>query len=187
MTPDRRPAHAPADRAAPAATLARHAGRHRRDHAPDARRAVSAGPALAHGLEFCSLVEQCRLERLERPRLIELVGILEESAIQEAGDLFHRRLPPGPRTMKLFRQTAMECLRLHPRFVPERSWAERWRLIKGAIAFARGKGTVPVFRLPFARRRSSPWSGRWATWTRRCCARSRCCSKRWSLRCGMRS
>jgi lysine-N-methylase len=105
---------------------------------------------LAHGLEFCSLVEQCRLERLDGPRLIELVGILEESAVREAGDLFQRRLPAGPRAMKLFRQTAMQCLRLHPKFVQERSWAERWRVIKAATAFRRGEGTVPVFRLPFA-------------------------------------
>ena len=104
---------------------------------------------LAHGLEFCSLLEQCRLERLEGPRLIELVEMLEESAVREAGDLFQLRLAPGPRTMKLFRQTAMEWLRLHPKFVPEQSWAERWRMVKAAIAFARGKGRVPLFRLPF--------------------------------------
>ncbi len=52
--------------------------------------------------------------------------------------------------MKLFRQTVMEWLRLHPKFVPEESWAERWRMVKAAIAFARGKGPVPLFRLPFA-------------------------------------
>jgi lysine-N-methylase len=103
---------------------------------------------LAHGLEFCSLLEPCRLERLEGPRLLELAGILEESAVREAGDLFQRRMAPGSRPMKLFRQTAMECLRLHPKFVQERSWAERWRMIKAAIAFARGRGPVPLFRLP---------------------------------------
>ena len=105
---------------------------------------------LAHGLEFCSLLEPCRFDRLDAPRLAELVEMLEESAVAEARDLFHRRLAPGARAMRLFRQTLMECLRLHPKFVPQPTWAERWRTIKAAVAFARGKGAVPLWRFPFA-------------------------------------
>ena len=44
----------------------------------------------------------------------------------------------------LFRQTALEYLRLHPSFVIQRSWRERWRLIVLAAAFARGRGRLPA-------------------------------------------
>jgi len=104
---------------------------------------------LVHGVEFCGLVDRCRLQGLDGPRLAELVGMLEEAAVEGAGDLFQRRLPPGKQAMRLFRQSALEYLRLHPKFVPERSWRERWRLVRAAMAFARGKGPVPLFRLPF--------------------------------------
>ena len=104
---------------------------------------------LVHGVEFCGLVGRCRLQGLDGPRLAELVGMLEMAAIEGAGDLFQRRMPPGRQAMRFFRQSALEYLRLHPKFVPERSWRERWRLVRAALVFARGKGPVPLFRLPF--------------------------------------
>jgi lysine-N-methylase len=106
---------------------------------------------LAHGLEFCGLMGSCRFDRLDSARLAELITMLEQGALQEVGDLFAKPLPPSRQTMRLFRQTALEYLRLHPRFVPERSWRERWRLVAAAVRFARGRGPVPVFRLPFPR------------------------------------
>jgi len=104
---------------------------------------------LAHGLEFCGLLGSCRLQRLDGPRLAELVAMFEKGVAREARDLFAVRQAPGRQSMRLFRQTVMEHLRLHPKFVPERSWQERWRMITAAIRFARGKGPVPVFRIPF--------------------------------------
>jgi lysine-N-methylase len=104
---------------------------------------------LAHGLEFCGLLGTCHLHRLDGPKLAELVAMFEKGVAGEVGHLFAVRHPPGRQAMRLFRQTAMEYLRLHPKFVPERSWQERWRLIAAALRFARGKGPVPVFRIPF--------------------------------------
>ena len=57
--------------------------------------------------------------------------------------LFSERRPPGRAGGLLFRQTALEYLRLHPNFVIRQSWRERWRLIVLAAAFARGRGRVP--------------------------------------------
>ncbi len=105
---------------------------------------------IVHGLKFFDLVSQCRLNRLEASRLLELLAMLATSAVEESGELFQKRTPPERLSRSLFRQTALEYLRLHPQFVPENSWRERWRMITAAIAFARGTGEVPRFRLPFA-------------------------------------
>jgi hypothetical protein len=104
---------------------------------------------LAHGVEFCTLLEHCSLRRLDRSKLLELIGMFEEGAVREVGEVFRDRQPPKPRAARLFRQTALEYFRLHPQFVPEKSFRERLRLISAALAFARGKGPVPRFRLPF--------------------------------------
>lgn len=104
---------------------------------------------IVHGLKFCDLVCLCRLNRLETGRLLELLGMLATSAVEESAPLFKHPVSPGRQAGRLFRQTALEYLRLDPQFVPENSWAERWRMIAAAIAFARGRGEVPRFRLPF--------------------------------------
>jgi lysine-N-methylase len=104
---------------------------------------------LVHGLEFCELLEQCRLKKIHGPRLVELLSVLQTSAIEAAGPIFENRLPPSRTSSRLFRQTALEYMRLHPDFLPETSWRERGRMIHAALAFARGKGRVPCFRMNF--------------------------------------
>ncbi len=104
---------------------------------------------LVHGLEYCQLLDHCQFERLDGAQLAELAVMLEQGAVEQSGDWFQRRLEPSRQAVKLFHQTALEHLRLHPQFVPESTWSERWRLIRAAIAFARAKGPVPLFRLPF--------------------------------------
>ena len=104
---------------------------------------------IVHGLTFCNLVSQCRLGRFPTDRLLELIGILENSVAEESAALLENPVSPRRQGGLLFRQTALEHLRLDPRFVPENSWAERGRMVAASIAFARGKGRVPRFRLPF--------------------------------------
>ncbi len=104
---------------------------------------------IVHGLKFCDLVCLCRLNRLETNRLLELLGMLAASAVEESAPLFTHPVSPGRQAGRLFRQTALEYLRLDSQYVPENSWAERWRMVMAAIAFARGKGELPRFRLPF--------------------------------------
>ena len=99
---------------------------------------------LAHGLKLCDLVEQCRLQNFSGTRLDELLVMLENSAVEESDALFGQRRAPGRAGALLFRQTALEYLRLHPSFVIQRSWRERWRLIVLAAAFARGRGRLPA-------------------------------------------
>jgi lysine-N-methylase len=104
---------------------------------------------LTHGLQFCRLLQDCKLHGLETDRLVELLSMLEKTAVEDTSFLFMERIPPGRQANKLFRQTILEYFRLHPDFVWEYSWRERWRLISAAICFARGTGPVPQFRLPF--------------------------------------
>lgn len=104
---------------------------------------------LVHGLEFCSLLDRCQFKGLERRRLMELLGMLEQGAVRESSAYFKSRVPPTSQASKLFRQTVLEYLRLHPQFVPQRTWGERMRLVTAAVGFARGRGPVPLLRLPF--------------------------------------
>jgi lysine-N-methylase len=98
---------------------------------------------VVHTLRFCELMEQCRLGELDGERLQSLVTTLEAAAVEGSDQHFRERRPPGRAGAMLFRQAALEYLRLHPKFVIRQSWAERWRLMWAAAGFARGKGRVP--------------------------------------------
>lgn len=104
---------------------------------------------LVHGLEFCDYLEQCRLHRLDGKQFAELVPVLEEASVEGAAELFGDRAPPRRTTSSIFRQVGLEYLRLHPGFVIEASWAERWRLVRAALAFSRGRGNVPYIHGSF--------------------------------------
>ena len=97
---------------------------------------------LVHGLRFCSLLEQCKLDGFTGNKFAELADLLCEDAT-DAGNLFSERVPPAGAAATLFRQAAAEYVRLHPTFVAGRSWLERWRMTRSAVSFARGKGKVP--------------------------------------------
>jgi lysine-N-methylase len=104
---------------------------------------------LVHGLEFCRLFDQCRLKKIQGPRIAELLAVLKETAVESAGPFFDTRVPPGRSAYRWFRQIALEYLRLHPDFLPETSWRERGRMVHAALAYAWGKGRVPCFRMNF--------------------------------------
>ena len=105
---------------------------------------------LVHGLKLCDLLSACKLRQFKAQRLVELLSMLENPAIEESASLFNNRVGPSRQAGKLFRQTILEYLALHPDFAGEYSWRERWRLISAAFRFARGKGAIPQLHLPFA-------------------------------------
>jgi lysine-N-methylase len=104
---------------------------------------------LVHGLDLCALLNACNLRSFKGQRLVELLSMLEKSAIEDSASLFNNRTEPKRQAGKLFRQTILEYLRLHPDFTGEYSWRERWRLISAAFRFGRGTGAIPQFHLPF--------------------------------------
>jgi len=104
---------------------------------------------LVHATILCRLVEQARTRSLTDERLIELFEVLEKNVAEEVGDLFSQRQPPSGAAAILFRQTAAEFVRLHPRFAAQPSWAERWRLAWAAWKFVRGRGKLPKLHPSF--------------------------------------
>ncbi len=104
---------------------------------------------VVHAIHFCDLLDQCRLGSLSREKFAALISMLEQGADADAPRLFERRPPPRRIAALLFRQIALEYLRLHPRMVVESSWVERWRVIRAATAFARGKGQLPFLHKCF--------------------------------------
>jgi lysine-N-methylase len=98
---------------------------------------------LVHALVVARLVESAKTKTLSDERLVELFGVLEQSAAEEAGDLFQDRRQPSGAGSVLFRQTAAEFVRLHPRYIARPSWRDRGKLIWAAFRFVRGRGKVP--------------------------------------------
>jgi lysine-N-methylase len=98
---------------------------------------------LMHGIQFCDLLQTCRLDKLSGDKLAELVDMLETSSTVGAGELFRERHSPAGTARLLFRQTALEYLRLHPKAAVARSWRGRWQLVTASIAMGRGRGRVP--------------------------------------------
>ena len=99
---------------------------------------------LVHGVRFCSLLEECKLERLKERQLPELLRIIEGGVGDEVGDLFRQRQTPRGAMQTLFRQIAAEYLRLHSAYRVTASWREKWRLMRAAITIARGRGLAPL-------------------------------------------
>lgn len=104
---------------------------------------------LVHAVQFCRLLDMCKLHRVDAERLGPLLEMLETSAVEDAKEVFRQRRPPRRAVAGLFRQAAFEYARMHPKVQPERSWRERLRLIRSTLAFVRGKGRVPQIHPDF--------------------------------------
>ncbi len=98
---------------------------------------------LAHGLEFCRLLEQANTTKLNTVDLAEWVGLLEQQLPEVASAHFGERIPPCRWARTLFRQIALEWIRLHPRFGMEGSLRARIQLVGWAAKMAWGRGKLP--------------------------------------------
>jgi lysine-N-methylase len=99
---------------------------------------------LVHGLQFCNLIEQNGLKNIGSDELAALLEKLAESSASEekVGEIFRQPRRPERAARLLFRQILFEYLRLHPAYHVRAVWGERWRLIRAAMAFARGTGPL---------------------------------------------
>jgi lysine-N-methylase len=99
-----------------------------------------------HVLQFSRLLSDCKLRKLkslDSKALGELVEVLESAALDDAGDWFSDRQPPAAAMAVLFRQTAGEYSRLHPRSLVRATWRERLGVARTAMKLVRGHGPLP--------------------------------------------
>lgn len=106
---------------------------------------------LVHGLMLADALERCRMARLDDKAFRELLSMLGEAAVKEGAAAFRDRRPTSGITGPLFRQTALEYAWLHPHLYGGFSWSQRFRMIRAALGFARGRGTVPTIHPSFPR------------------------------------
>ena len=98
---------------------------------------------VVHTAIFTELLAGCRPARLNRSELGELLDLLAQQAVREAGQYFQQRRPPDRSAQMLFRRIAADYVRLHPRIRLRRCWPHRWWWIKTAWRLGRGRGQLP--------------------------------------------
>jgi hypothetical protein len=126
---------------------------------------------LVHGLQFCALLEECRVSRVVEKAWSELLQCLEAAAVEGAGEFFRDRRPPARSTAFLFRLLGVHYIRSHPGFLSAREMGfqpvgtrtiqpvdqaggkanprGRWHMLRAMARFARGQGTVPAIHPQF--------------------------------------
>lgn len=98
---------------------------------------------LAHGLEFCRLIEAAKTADLSNAKLNELAQVLENNIVDEAAAHFAERRQPSGAARVLFRQIALEIVRLHPNIYHQPTWSSRLRMAGWALKTVWGRGRVP--------------------------------------------
>jgi lysine-N-methylase len=98
---------------------------------------------LVHGLEFCRLIEAATIDNLSGNKLADLLRVLEENISGEAESHFADRQQPGGASRVLFRQVALEIVRLHPRSYHRPTWFSRLKLGWWAVKMVWGRGKLP--------------------------------------------
>lgn len=105
---------------------------------------------LVHGLEICRLLEEAQLGGMSPAKLSELLQVLEEHIAEEGALHFAERTAPSAAAQVLFRQIALELVRLHPRAYVRPTWSTRlklagwsWRMLRGRAKLPQVIGTFP--------------------------------------------
>ena len=98
---------------------------------------------LVQGVEFCRLIEAAQTTDFANDKLAELIQVLEQNLPDEAAPYFEQREVPTGGAKILFRQLALEVIRLHPQVAVKPTWATRWQMFWWALRMVRGRGTLP--------------------------------------------
>jgi lysine-N-methylase len=104
---------------------------------------------VAHAVRLSTLLAQLNWSRVELDELTELLQVLEQSAIREAGEFFTDRRPPAPRTAKLFRRLGAHFIRCYPGGQPTRSMLDHWRVFRASGKLARATTAAPQLHANF--------------------------------------
>jgi lysine-N-methylase len=98
---------------------------------------------LAHGIEYCRLMEEAKTKGLGDGELGNLSRVIEENICEEAAPFFAERIAPSGGAGMLFRLTLLELARLHPRNYIQPTWLTRFHLAWWAMKMNFGRGQLP--------------------------------------------
>lgn len=105
---------------------------------------------LMHALKLVELIGQSQFKSIRGPRLAEFLEIVCGAVPGEVpGDSAELPEPSAAGRMQ-FRLLCAQYARRDTLVEAERGWRNRWRLLRAAMRFARGRGLVPKLQDEFA-------------------------------------
>jgi lysine-N-methylase len=104
---------------------------------------------LVHCLRFCTLLEQCKWNRVATDSQAELIELLEQLSCSNVGELFENRQPPSKRTSRLFRRLGAHFVRCFPGGRPNRTLSDHWYTFRLSGRLARATTTTPELHPQF--------------------------------------
>lgn len=105
---------------------------------------------LCQALGWLKLVETARFEKVQGGRLKEFLQLIQEATAAERESKADSDLQEPSKTGRLhFRLLTAQYARKDTAAEVASGWSGRWRLLKAALRFTRGKGTVPPLQGAF--------------------------------------
>ncbi len=106
---------------------------------------------LRRALGWLKLVENARFEKIQGARLKEFLGLILEATQAEIAAIPTEKSPQTPsKTGRLhFRMLVAQYARKNTATEVATGWKGRWRLLKAAMRFAKGRGNVPALQAAF--------------------------------------
>jgi lysine-N-methylase len=104
---------------------------------------------ILQALSWVGLVQQSRFDTIHGERLDEFLGIIRQASIDEARNQLQNLAEPGRVGRMLFRMLVAQYARKDTLVDRMSGLKGRWKLIRAATRFARGKGNVPPLQDSF--------------------------------------
>jgi lysine-N-methylase len=112
--------------------------------------AVSMSVKIRRALGWLKIVETARFEKVQGARLKEFLDLIREASAAELDSSQDENPREPSRTGRLhFRMLVAQYARKDTASDVKSGWKGRWRLLKAALRFARGKGKIPVLQSEF--------------------------------------
>lgn len=103
---------------------------------------------LLRTIYWMDFVGKSRFEKIRGDRIDELIDLLREASLTDVPPIGDTPLPTSAARMQ-FRMLAAQYARRDTAVELDRGWSYRWKLLRAALRFARGLGTIPVLQEAF--------------------------------------
>lgn len=106
---------------------------------------------LLRALFFVDLVGQSKFEKITGPRLPEFLDLIRQAAEAEVTgeSAAPQPQPPTAAGRLQFRMLVAQYARKDTHADLARGWRNRWKLLRAAMTFAKGQGTIPILQEGF--------------------------------------